>query len=117
MSKGGYRGGYSGGRGGMVYQADMMKQAKKLQDSLEKMQAELETASYSASSGGGVVEAVVNGSHELTSLKIDPDAVDPEDIEILQDMIIAAVNEALRLADDTSAKKMNSLTGGLNLPF
>lgn len=115
MAKGGYRGGY-GGMGGMN-QMQMMKQAQKMQQDLLKMQEELEQAQYTASAGGGVVTATVSGKRELTALAIEPDAVDPEDVEMLQDMVIAAVNEALRKAEDASAQGMSRITGGLNLGF
>lgn len=115
MAKGGFRGGY-GGMGGMN-QANMMKQAQKMQEELRKMQEELEASSFEATSGGGVVKAVVSGKHELTSLTIDPEAVDPEDVEMLQDMVMAAVNEVLRQVEETSSQEMGKLTGGLNLPF
>ena len=79
------------------------------------MQEEMETKEFSATSGGGMVTASVNGKHELTALTIDPEAVDPEDVEMLQDMVIAAVNEAMRTADAESAASMSRLTGGMNL--
>ena len=113
MAKGGFRG---GGYGGMN-QMQMMKQAQKMQQDLMKMQEELEQANYTASSGGGVVTAVVSGKRELVSLEIDPEAVDPEDVELLQDLVVAAVNEALHQAEDAAAQNMSKLTGGLNLPF
>lgn len=113
MAKGNFRG---GGYGGMN-QMQMMKQAQKMQQDLMKMQEELEQAEYSATAGGGVVTATVSGKRELTSLTIDPEAVDPEDVEMLQDMVIAAVNEALRKAEDSAAQNMSRLTGGLNLGF
>ncbi|HIT29339.1 MAG TPA: YbaB/EbfC family nucleoid-associated protein [Candidatus Scatomorpha stercoravium] len=115
MAKGGFRGGY-GGMGGMS-QANMMKQAQKMQAELAKMQTELEQSSFTATAGGGAVKAVVNGKHELTALEIDPDAVDPEDVEMLQDMVIAAVNEALRKVDEASSANMSRLTGMKGLPF
>ena len=115
MAKGGFRGGY-GGMGGMN-QMQMMKQAQKMQQDLLKMQEELEQAEYTATAGGGVVSATVSGKRQLTALKIDPEAVDPEDVEMLQDMVIAAVNEALRKAEDTANQNMSRLTGGLNLGF
>ena len=93
----------------------MMKQAQKMQQDLLKMQEELEQAQYSASAGGGVVSAVVSGKRELVSLTIDPDAVDPEDVEMLQDMVIAAVNEAMRKAESEAAANLSKLPGGLNL--
>jgi DNA-binding YbaB/EbfC family protein len=112
MAKGNFRGGQMGG-GGM--NMNMIKQAQKMQADMLKMQEELEKAEYSATSGGGVVTATVSGKHELVSLAIDPDAVDPEDVEMLQDLIIAAVNEAFRQADSAAADGMSKLTGGLNL--
>ena len=113
MAKGGFRGGY-GGMGGMN-QMQMMKQAQKMQQDLLKMQEELEQAEYTATAGGGVVSATVSGKRQLTALEIDPEAVDPEDVEMLQDMVIAAVNEAMRAADAEAANNMSRLTGGLNL--
>ena len=114
MAKSGFRGGgYSGGGMNM----NMVKQAQKMQADLLKMQTEMEEKTYSASSGGGVVTAVVNGKHELLELTIDPDAVDPEDVEMLSDVIIAAVNEAMRKAGDDMNESMSKLTGGLNLGF
>ena len=113
MAKGGFRG-MPGGMGGMN-QAAMIKQAQKMQQDMLKMQSELETKEYSATAGGGVVTAVVNGKHELKNLTIDPEAVDPEDVEMLQDLIVAAVNEAMRSADSDASQSMNKITGGLNL--
>jgi DNA-binding YbaB/EbfC family protein len=94
---------------------NMMKQAQKMQQEMLKMQEQMETAVFSAASGGGVVEATVSGKRELTKLVIDPDAVDPEDVEMLQDMVIAAVNEALRRAENAANEGMAKFTGGLNL--
>ena len=113
MAKSGFRG---GGFGGMN-QAQMMKQAQKLQQEMQRMQEELEAAEYTAAAGGGVVTATVSGKREVTGLSIDPEAVDPEDVEMLQDMVIAAVNEALRKAEDAANQNMSRLTGGLNLGF
>ena len=79
------------------------------------MQQEMETKEFSASSGGGMVTATVNGRHEVTALEINPEAVDPDDVEMLQDLVIAAVNEAMRTAEADSAASMSKLTGGLNL--
>ena len=106
-------GGYSGGGMNM----NMMKQAQKMQQDLLKMQDEMEEQTYKAQAGGGVVTAVVNGKHELTELLIAPEAVDPDDVEMLQDLIVAAVNEANRKAADSMAESMSKLTGGLNLGF
>jgi len=96
---------------------NMIKQAQKMQEDLLKMQAEMEEKTYSAQSGGGAVTAVVTGKHELLELTIEPDAVDPEDVEMLQDMIVAAVNEAMRKAESSMSESMSKLTGGLNLGF
>ena len=96
---------------------NMMKQAQKMQQSMATMQAELEAKEYSAKSGGGAVEAVVTGKRVLKSVVIDPDAVDPDDVEMLQDMIVAAVNSAMEAAEKEMAENMSKLTGGLNLGF
>ena len=119
MAKGGFRGGYGGGySGGGMNQASMMKQAQKMQEELLKMQEQLDAATFSATAGGGAVSATVSGKREITELSIDPEAVDPEDVEMLQDMIIAAVNEALRKAEEASQSGMSKLTGGIKgLPF
>ncbi len=110
MAKNGFR-----GMPGGMNQAAMMKQAQKMQQELMRMQEEQESKTYSASAGGGMVTAAVNGKHELVSLEIKPEAVDPDDVEMLQDMVIAAVNEATRAADADAASNMSRLTGGLNL--
>jgi len=114
LAKGGFRGGSMGG-GGM--NMNMLKQAQKMQADLIKMQSEMEEQTYTAQSGGGVVTAVVSGKRELTELVIEPDAVDPEDVEMLQDLIVAAVNEAMRKAETSMNESMSKLTGGLNLGF
>ena len=106
-----------GGMGGMGMNANMLKQAQKMQQDMMKMQQELQEKEYQAAAGGGVVSATVNGKHELKNLVIDPEAVDPDDVEMLQDMIVAAVNEALRAAENDAASTMQKLTGGLGLPF
>ena len=103
------------GMPGGMNQAAMMKQAQKMQQELLRMQQEQETKTYTATSGGGMVSATVNGKHELVELSINPEAVDPDDVEMLQDMILAAVNEAMRTADNEAANNMSRLTGGLNL--
>lgn len=102
------------GMGGMNMQ-QMMKQAQKMQQDMANMQEELYAREFSAKSGGGMVEAVVTGKKELKSLSINPDCVDPDDVEMLQDMILAAVNEALRAAEETTQAEMGKLTGGLGL--
>ena len=111
MAKGGFRGGMPGG----MNQAAMMKQAQKKQQEMLRMQQEQEAKTFTAASGGGMVKATVNGKHELVELSIKPEAVDPDDVEMLQDMILAAVNEAMRTADSEAANNMSRLTGGLNL--
>lgn len=110
MAKGGFR-----GMPGGMNQAAMMKQAQKMQQEMLRMQQEMENKTYTAAAGGGMVKAVVNGKHELLELTINPETVDPDDVEMLQDMVIAAVNEAMRTADTDSANNMSRLTGGLNL--
>ena len=110
MAKGGFR-----GMPGGMNQAAMMKQAQKMQQDMLRMQEEMERKTYKATSGGSMVTAEVNGKHELLNLTIDAEAVDPDDVEMLQDMVIAAVNEAMRTADAEAAANMSRLTGGLNL--
>ena len=103
------------GMPGGMNQAAMMKQAQKMQQDMLRMQEEMETKTHTATAGGGMVTATVNGKHEIVDLKINPDAVDPDDVEMLQDMVMAAVNEAMRTADAEAAQNMSRLTGGLNL--
>ena len=108
------RGGFPGmGMGGNMQQ--LARQAQKLQQQMTKMQEELEEREYEATAGGGVVTARVNGKKELVALTIKPEAVDPDDVEMLQDTVMAAINEALRTATETSEREMGKLTGGLNL--
>ena len=94
----------------------MMKQAKKLQAKMVEMQAELGNRTVSAQAGGGMVEAMVNGRQELLSLRIDPEVVVAEDVEMLQDLILAAVNEALNRSREMMAAEMSKLTGGMQIP-
>ena len=110
MAKGGFR-----GMPGGMNQAAMIKQAQKMQQDMLRMQEEMENKTYTAAAGGGMVKATVNGKHQLMALEIKEEAVDPDDVEMLQDMVIAAVNEAIREADTDSANNMSRLTGGLNL--
>ena len=110
MAKGGFR-----GMPGGMNQAALMKQAQKMQQDMLRMQEEMENKVFTATAGGGMVKAGVNGKHEIVELTINPEAVDPDDVEMLQDMIIAAVNEAMRTADAEQAQNMSRLTGGLNL--
>ena len=115
MAKGFNSRGLGGMGGGM--NMNMIKQAQKMQQDMRKMQQELQEKEYTAAAGGGVVTATVNGKHELKNLEIDPEAVDPDDVEMLQDLIVAAVNEAMRSADNDASSSMQKLTGGLGLPF
>ena len=111
MAKGGFRGGPMGG----MNQAAMLKQAQKMQQDMLRMQEEMQNKTYTEAAGGGMVRATVNGSHEIVALEIKPEAVDPDDVEMLQDMVMAAVNEAMRTADNEASANMSKLTGGLNL--
>lgn len=111
MAKGGYRGGMPGG-------GNMMKQAQKMQEEFLKMQQELESREFVAQAGGGAVKATMMGTRVLKSVEIDPEAVDPDDVEMLQDMIVAAVNEAITLADDATNAAMSKLSPlGMGFPF
>lgn len=94
----------------------MMRQAQKMQKELNKAQEEIATMSFEATAGGGMVTAVASGDMAITSLTIDPDAVDPEDVEMLQDMVVAAVNEALRGVSELSNQRMSAVAGGMNIP-
>lgn len=111
MAKGGFRGNPMGGGINM----NVIKQAQKMQQDMLKMQEEMENKEYEATVGGGMVKAVVNGKHTVLSVEIKPEAVDPEDVEMLQDMVVAAVNEAMRMAEAEASANVSKLTGGLNL--
>jgi len=100
-------------KGGM---GNLMKQAQKMQEQMLKMQQEMEAREVSASAGGGMVEAVVNGKGELLRLNLDPEVVDPDDVEMLADLVVAAVGEAQRRAQEMMAQEMGKLTGGMNIP-
>ena len=109
------RGGFSGG-GSAMRQQQMQQKLLKMQQDMAAAQEAVENASFTAPVGGGVVQATVSGKKELTALTVKPEAVDPEDVEMLQDLVISAVNEALRQADEAMNSSMQSFTGGLNLP-
>lgn len=109
------RGGFPGGMPGNM--SNLMKQAQRMQRQMEEGQKELEEKEFTAKAGGGAVEATVSGKKELLKLSISEEAVDPEDVEMLQDMIIAAVNEAVRTAMEEMSSSMSKITGGMNLPF
>ena len=110
------RGGFPGG-GMPGNMNNLMKQAQRMQRQMEESQKELESAEFTAAAGGGAVEVTVTGKKEVTKIKLDPEAVDPEDVEMLEDVIMAAVNEALRKAEEASAANMAKLTGGLGGRF
>jgi DNA-binding YbaB/EbfC family protein len=105
-----------GNMGNMGNMAGMMKKVQKLQADMAKMQEELKTRTLEVSAGGGAVKVVINGEKQIQSLKIAPTAVDPEDVDMLEDLIVAAINEAVKKVDDMMAQEMGKLTGGLNLP-
>jgi DNA-binding YbaB/EbfC family protein len=100
----------------MVKGFNPMQQVKELQDRMARMQEELATKTLESAAGGGMVTVVVNGRQEVVSLKIDPQVVDPEDIEMLQDLVVAAVNDGLRKAQELAASEMGKIAGGLNIP-
>ena len=110
------RGGFTGGAGAMKQQAQMQQKLMKMQQEMAKAQEDVENSTFTATAGGGAVQASVSGKKQLTDLQIKPDVVDPEDVEMLQDLVISAVNEALRQADDAMNNSMSALTGGLNIP-
>lgn len=112
MAKRGYPGPIGGGN-----MQQLMRQAQKMQQDMERKQSELNEREFTATVGGGVVSATVLGSKELKSITIDPACVDPDDVEMLQDLILSAVNEALREADETVGNEMSKLTGGMRLGF
>ena len=103
--------GYGGGPQNMN---DMLRQAQKMQEKVEEKQDELAERTYDATVGGGAVSVTVKGGKELTSISIAPEVIDPDDVEMLQDLIIAAVNEALRIAEETSSKELEEITGGMS---
>ena len=108
MAKGGFSGGFGGGN-----MNNLMKQAQKMQKQMEDMQKELETKEFEASAGGGAIVVKINGKKELTAVNIKPEVVDADDVEMLEDLIMSAVNEALRKVEDESANKMGKITGGM----
>ena len=106
------RGGFPGG-GMPGNTANLMKQAQKMQRQMEESQKELEEKEFTAKAGGGAVEVTITGKREITKLKLSEEAVDPDDIETLEDLVMAAVNEALRMVEEESSQNMGKLTGGL----
>ena len=115
MAKGFNARGMKGMGGGMNMNMNMIRQAQKMQADMQKMQSQLEDKIYTAQTGGGAVKVTANGKHQLTSLTILPDAVDPQDVEMLQDMVMLAVNDVLRQVDEDANQTVSKLTGGLNL--
>lgn len=105
------RGGFPGGN-----MNNMMKQVQKMQKEMEKAQKEIEEKEFVSTSGGGVVEATVNGKKELLNISIDEDVIDPEDKEMLEDLVVAAVNDAMKKADQFSQSQMGKVTGNMNIP-
>ena len=108
------RGGFPGGMPGNMN--NLMKQAQRMQRQMEESQKELETKEFTATVGGGVVQVAVNGKKEVVKVSLDKEAVDPDDSEMLEDLIMAATNEALRMAEEASQEAMSKMTGGLGLP-
>ena len=103
----------SGGPGNMN---QMLKQAQKMQEDMTNLQADLEQREYTATSGGGMVEVTVDGKHLVKSIKLNPDIIDPEDSEMLEDLVTVAINEAITNAIKTAEEEMGAITGGLNMP-
>lgn len=110
MAKGGFP-----GMGGMNIN-NLMKQAQKMQEQMEKMQVEIENKQFTGTAGGGAVKVVVSGKKQILNIHIEPDVVDPDDVEMLQDLILTACNQALQTAEEVTANEMKKLTGGLNMP-
>lgn len=101
------------GMGGL---GDMMKQVQKMQAKMEELQAQLESATVDGSSGGGMVKVTTNGKNQILSLSIDPEVVNKDDVEMLQDLVIAAINQARQKVQELQAEQMGNLTGGLKIP-
>lgn len=107
------KGGFPGGFGNMN---NLMKQAQMLQKQMQEMQGELETKEFEASAGGGAVTARVSGKKEILGISIKPEVVDPDDVEMLEDLVLTAINQALKNAEQETSEKMGKLTGGMNMP-
>ncbi len=114
MAKG-FGGGFPGGMGGMNMN-NLMKQAQKMQKQMEQMQTELENKEFEVTSGGGAVKVTITGKKQIKAIEISPDVVDPDDVEMLQDLVMTAVNEAIRQADETANSEMGRITGGMGMP-
>ena len=111
MAKGGFPGGFGGGN-----MNNLMKQAQALQKQMEQMQKDMEVTEFETTSGGGAVSIRINGKKEIISLNIKPEVVDPEDVEMLEDLVLTAVNEAIRKVEEETSSKMGKMTGGMNIP-
>lgn len=111
MARGGFPGGFGGGN-----MNNLMKQAQMMQKQMQEMQKEIENEEFDATVGGGAVSVRINGKKEVLSINIKPEVVDPDDVEMLEDLVLSAVNEALRKAEEETASKMGKLTGGMNIP-
>ena len=111
MAKKGFGGGMMPGNMNQI-----LKQAQKMQDNMQKMQQELEAKEFEVSVGGGAVTVKVNGKKEVLAINIKEEVVDPDDVEMLEDLVLSAINEALKKADEETSSKMGKLTGGLNIP-
>ncbi len=105
--------GYGGGKQNMN---QLMQQAQKMQEEMERVQAELAETEYTVTAGGGMIELTMTGKHQVTAVKIDPDAVSPDDVEMLEDLFAAAVNEAVRVAQEDADEKLGAVTGGMGIP-
>ncbi len=112
MARGGFGGGFPGG----MNMNNLMKQAQKMQKQMEEMQQELEAKEFETTSGGGAVRVVITGKKEVKEIEIDKDVVDPDDVEMLQDLILTAVNEAIRQVEESASSQMSRFTGGMNIP-
>ena len=95
---------------------EMMQRIQKMQEEMQRVQDEVESTEFTASAGGGAVEVTVTGKHEVVSIKMKPEVIDPEDTDMLEDLLLASLNEAIRKANDTMEQTMNGVTGGLNIP-
>ncbi len=111
-----YKGFHGAGMNTNKNMNSVIKQAQKMQEEMERIQGELEDKTVEAAAGGGAVEVTANGKKEIISIKIKPEAVDPEDVETLEDLVMVAVNEAIKKADDMMTEGMSEVTGGLNIP-
>ncbi len=107
---------FPGMGGGMGNMQGMLQKVQKMQAEMAKVQEDLQNRNFEGSAGGGAVVAIVSGKKELVEVKLNPSAVDPEDVEMLQDLIVAAVNDAMRIIDETTEAEMGKVTGGMNLP-